>query len=161
MMSVCLLCGLSVSSCDVHEFPDPKPKEMEFTLKLNYDTNLPLYKVVEYEEETRSALVEEYNVRHIVKVFDAEAEGAEARMELYHFEFINDDISELNTAVKLSILPGNYNFAVWTDYVKADSWSTLQIVGCILIAINIGLLVLILIYRKNHLGNRGQKIEKE
>ena len=48
-----------------------------------------------------------------------------------------------------------------TDYVKADSWSTLQIVGCILIAINIGLLVLILIYRKNHLGNRGQKIEKE
>lgn len=48
-----------------------------------------------------------------------------------------------------------------TDYVKADSWSTLQIVGCVLIAINIGLLVLILIYRKNHLGNRGQKIEKE
>ncbi len=48
-----------------------------------------------------------------------------------------------------------------TDYIKADSWSTLQIIGCILIAINIGLLVLILIYRKNHLGNRGQKIEKE
>ena len=48
-----------------------------------------------------------------------------------------------------------------TDYIKSDSWSTLQIIGCVLIAINIGLLVLILIYRKNHLGNRGQKIEKE
>lgn len=125
-MSVCLLCGLSVSSCDVHEFPDPKPKEMEFTLKLNYDTNLPLYKVVEYEEETRSALAEEYNVRHIIKVFDAEAEGAEARMELYHFEFINDDIAELNTTVTLSILPGNYNFVVWTDYVKADNNASLH-----------------------------------
>lgn len=48
-----------------------------------------------------------------------------------------------------------------TDYLKSDSWSTLQIIGCILIAINIGLLILILIYKKNHLGNRGQKIEKE
>ena len=125
MVSLCLLCGLAVSSCDVHEFPDPKPKEMEFTLKLNYDTNMPLYKVVEYEEKTRSALAEEYNVRLIVKAFDAEAEGSESRVELYHFEFINDDISELNTTVKLSILPGNYNFAVWTDYVKADNNASL------------------------------------
>ncbi len=45
-----------------------------------------------------------------------------------------------------------------TDYIKADAWSTLQIIGCVLIAINIGLLILILLYRKNHLGNRGQKI---
>ena len=48
-----------------------------------------------------------------------------------------------------------------TDYIKSDSWSTLQIIGCILIAINIGLLVLILLYRKNHLGTRGQNIEKD
>lgn len=46
-----------------------------------------------------------------------------------------------------------------TDYIKADAWSTLQIVGCILIAINIGLLILILLYKKNHLGSRGQKID--
>ena len=45
-----------------------------------------------------------------------------------------------------------------TDYLKADAWSTLQIVGCVLIAINIGLLILILLYKKNHLGSRGQKI---
>ena len=113
--------GLSVSSCDVHEFPDPTPKEMEFVLNLNYDTNLPLYKIVEYEDETRSAIAEEYDVRHIVKVFDAEAEGAGARMELYHFEFIEADISELNTSLTLSVVPGNYNFIVWSDYVKADS----------------------------------------
>ena len=45
-----------------------------------------------------------------------------------------------------------------TDYLKADAWSTLQIVGCVLIAINIGLLILILLFKKNHLGSRGQKI---
>ncbi len=54
-----------------------------------------------------------------------------------------------------------YSGYIETDFVKSDSWSTLQIVGCVLIAINIGLLILILIYRKKHLGNRGQKIEKQ
>ncbi len=117
-MSACLLCGLSVSSCDVHEFPDPTPKEMELTLKLSYDTEMPLYKIVEYEEDTRSAAAEEYDVRYIVKVFDAEAEGAEARNELYHFEFIKEDIAELDNTLTLSIIPGNYNFVVWTDYIK-------------------------------------------
>lgn len=48
-----------------------------------------------------------------------------------------------------------------TDYVKADAWSTLQIVGCVLIAINIGLLILILIFKKNHLGSHGQKVAEE
>lgn len=48
-----------------------------------------------------------------------------------------------------------------TDYIKADAWSTLQILGCILIAINIGLLILILIFKKNHLGSHGQKVSED
>lgn len=48
-----------------------------------------------------------------------------------------------------------------TDFIKADSWSTLQIVGSVLIAINIGLLILILIFKKNHLGTHGQKISDD
>lgn len=50
---------------------------------------------------------------------------------------------------------------IQTDNIKADAWSTLQILGCILIAINIGLLILILVYKKKHLGSHGQKIETE
>lgn len=114
---VCLVCGIALSSCDVHEFPDPTPKPIEFALELSYDTNLPLYKIVEYEEDTRSAEAVKYDVRYIVKVFDAEAEGVEAREELYNFEFIKDDISELNTTLTLQVVPGNYNFVVWSDYV--------------------------------------------
>lgn len=48
-----------------------------------------------------------------------------------------------------------------TDFVKADAWSTMQIIGCVLIAVNFGLLILILMYKKNHLGNNGHKIEDE
>ena len=44
-----------------------------------------------------------------------------------------------------------------TDVISADSWTTLQIVGCILIAINIGLLILILLFKKEKIGGRGQK----
>lgn len=47
-----------------------------------------------------------------------------------------------------------------TDDLKTDSWSALQIVGCILIAINVGLLILILIFKKNHIGLNGSKYLK-
>lgn len=48
-----------------------------------------------------------------------------------------------------------------SDYVEADSWSTLQIVGSILIAINIGLLILILVYKNKHLSkDNAKKTEK-
>ena len=50
---------------------------------------------------------------------------------------------------------------VETDFIKADEWSTLQIIGCVLIAVNVGLLILILIYKKNHLGRNGNKIITE
>lgn len=113
-----LCCGILVS-CDVHEFPNPQPKEMEFSLILNYDTNLPLHKVVEYDMETRSEQLEQYSIRYIVKVYNA-TEGAESREELYHFEFYRENTTQLNTTLVLSILPGNYNFAVWTDYVLTE-----------------------------------------
>lgn len=48
-----------------------------------------------------------------------------------------------------------------SDYVKADSWSTLQIIGSILIAVNIGLLVLILVYKNKHVLKNNIKETKE
>lgn len=44
-----------------------------------------------------------------------------------------------------------------TDTIGTDSWSTLQIIGCVLIAINTGLLILILLFRKHKIGNNGSK----
>ena len=47
-----------------------------------------------------------------------------------------------------------------TDSLSSDNWSTLQIIGCILIAINIGLLVLILKFKNDRIGKAGQKYVK-
>lgn len=47
-----------------------------------------------------------------------------------------------------------------TDSVKANSWSSLQILGSVLIAINIGLLILILIFAKRKVGAHGEKYKK-
>ncbi len=47
-----------------------------------------------------------------------------------------------------------------TDYLTTDSWSTLQIIGLVLIAITLGLLILILIFRKKKIGSDGQLYEQ-
>lgn len=47
-----------------------------------------------------------------------------------------------------------------TDSVKANSWSSLQILGSVLIAVNIGLLILILIFAKRKVGVHGEKYKK-
>lgn len=49
---------------------------------------------------------------------------------------------------------------ILTDSLASDNWSTLQIIGCILIAINIGLLVLILKFKNERIGKNGQKYVK-
>lgn len=46
---------------------------------------------------------------------------------------------------------------IQTDYVKTNTWSSLQIIGCVLIAVNLGLLILILVFKKKHIGKTGQK----
>lgn len=51
---------------------------------------------------------------------------------------------------------------VLTDKISSDSWTTMQIIGCVLIAINIGLLVLIIRFKMKNIGSDGSKyIEKE
>ena len=49
---------------------------------------------------------------------------------------------------------------ILNDSLKSDSWSTLQIIGFILIAINIGLLILIIYFRDTRIGHNGQKYDK-
>ncbi len=99
------------SSCDVHQFPDPK---IEFVLDLEYDTEMPLYQVVEYGERTKSA-AQEYDIRYKVNVFDGT--NPDSREVLYSFVFTKDDVSELDHSVTLPLPRGEYRFAVWTDYV--------------------------------------------
>lgn len=110
------LCCVLVASCEVHEFPGPK--EVPFVLHLNYDTEMPLYKIVEYQESsaTKSAATQ-YDVRYIVNVYDSD----EDNMPLRTFTFTKDDVSELNNSLTLPLFAGNYRFVVWSDYVLQGS----------------------------------------
>ena len=115
-----ILCGMFLSSCDVHEFPTPLQK---FVLHLDYDTNLPLYKVVTFESNaTRADNGDDFKLRYIVKAYPAKDEDkSSGRKELYQFVFTKDDISSPNNSVELELLPGKYNFVVWTDYINNAS----------------------------------------
>lgn len=103
-----VMCCLFVSSCDVHEFPDP-PRFYDYTLHLDYYTELPLYTTVEYSESaSRSGVVaEQYDVRYIVKAYD---KAESSREVLYSFTFTKDDISKLENSVTFSIEEGEYRF---------------------------------------------------
>ena len=49
------------------------------------------------------------------------------------------------------------NGYILTDSLESDSWTVMQIIGCILIAINIGLLILILRFKHKSIGVNGAK----
>ena len=77
---------------------------------------------------------------------------------------INGKRNEFNgfTSITFNDEYGNeFSGYIQTDYVNADAWSTLQIVGSILIAINVGLLILILVYKKKHLSEKAPNEQED
>lgn len=116
-----LALGLGVvPSCDVHEFPDPKPKDIPFVLNLEYDTEMPLHKVVEYTEDdiTKSSgsFGQGHDVRYLINLYDAADE--DSREVLYSFCYTRDEITELDYSAELEVPEGSYRFVAWTDYVS-------------------------------------------
>ena len=114
---------MSLVCCDVHEFPD-KPKVLPFVLNLDFDTEMPLHKVIDIEAEVKTksdaaASEPEFDVRYIVNAYDSEDENS--REVLHHFVFTKDDISELDNNLELNVIEGTYRFVVWTDYVQQGS----------------------------------------
>lgn len=116
-----ILACLHLWSCDVHEFPYPLDEDdtTPFVLHLDYDTNIPLYKTVEYTEDARSVEKSKHDVRYIVKVYPGTATDGSG--ELHHFVFTKNDVSVLNHSVTLKLKEGNYKFLVWSDYVTEGS----------------------------------------
>ena len=99
------------------------------------------------------------------KVYSEASKNSEVKMELQKDKMVYvDGVRDTKTGLTKIIFNDEFGNEITgyieTDYVKTNSWSTLQIVGCVLIAINTGLLVLILIFKKEHIGKYGQKFEK-
>lgn len=108
-------------SCYILEEPCPLPEEQSFVLHLDFDTALPLYKVITIDDQTRVA-EEDMDLRYIVSVYSAEEQGmTSGRNELHRFVFTKEDIAEPDHSVELQLEPAEYNFVVWSDYVSSTS----------------------------------------
>ena len=124
-----LLVAGGMASCDVHEFPESSDvssgqatgtdNRLAFYLQLDFDTLLPLHQEVTYPA-TRSASTqaEDYSLRHIVNVYQADGDGDFTRTYDYQFVFTQNSSLPSDTCLLLRLYPGTYRFIVWTDYVE-------------------------------------------
>ena len=113
-----ILVGVFLWSCDVHEFPYPVNKEVPFVLHLNYDTELPLYKTLTYDNESRATQTQDFDIRYTINVYSAE-EDADSRELIDCIVVTKDDISTYDHSVELMLEPANYTFRVWSDFIEA------------------------------------------
>ena len=128
IVAATLACTLVLASCAVHEWPKeevdpviPEPPKYPVILYLDYDTDLPLYKIIEYQLESRSAMAVDYDVRYIIETYTVLDEQLN-RKELYSRDmFTRDDVNTLNHSQLLQLPEGKYEFYVWTDYVDAGT----------------------------------------
>ncbi|HBK29725.1 MAG TPA: hypothetical protein DDZ04_08440 [Parabacteroides sp.] len=115
-----LFAALSVTSCDVHEFPE-LPTENNFTLHLDFDTELPIYKKVVHAKSRAANDAEAYDVRHTVSIHRLYPDGNYDRTADTTIVFTCDDVKKLNCSKEFRLSEGTYNFFVWTDFVDEGS----------------------------------------
>lgn len=133
------------SSCDLHEFPE-LATDAQFTLHLDFDTDMPLYKeVVQTNVRSVNSFVA-YDIRHIVSVHRLSSNGSYSRTADTLIVVTNDDLVNLNRSIELKLREGRYNFFVWTDFVDKGSQTDKFYATSDFSEI-------ILLDRKNHIGN--------
>ena len=128
IVAATLACTLVLASCAVHEWPKeegepviPEPPKYPVILYLDYDTDLPLYKIIEYQLESRSAMAVDYDVRYIVETYTVLDEQLNKKELFSRDMFTRDDVNTLNHSQLLQLPEGKYEFYVWTDYVDAGT----------------------------------------
>ena len=119
---ILLVLAWLMTSCDVHEFPELS-SEANFTLHLNFDTEMLLYKQEVARVKSRSAnnSAGAYDVRHIVSVHRLHPDGNYDRTADTTIVFTCDDVKNLNCSRALKLREGTYSFFVWTDFVDEGS----------------------------------------
>ena len=112
---------LCITSCAVHEWPEPTPADV--IVNLDFDTQMPQYKVLN-EEGTRSSHDgRDYDIRYTIAAYRLLQDGSYAEEPFLLKVFSKDEIEELNASFRFSIDEGSYRFYVWTDFVLAGTRS--------------------------------------
>lgn len=114
------LAALALSaSCAVHEWPQTLPADA--TLKLDFNTALPQFIVLDVNDTRASKDGHDYQIRYVVEAYRKLGSGSFAETPYARYVFTKDDISELDNEVTLSIDEGTYDFYVWTDFVDRNA----------------------------------------
>lgn len=130
ILTYALAAVVAVTSCDVHEFPiEPEKEPLSVILSLDYSTEMPLYKVVEYPDGTSQNMSArsdiEYKVRHTVRIFSVDEESRAklwSRADADYTTTVYSPMSaDLSTQIEVKVPDGPYVAMVWTDYVPVNS----------------------------------------
>lgn len=124
--------ALLLSSCNVHEWPGPDLDTYPFTLNMNFDEALPLYKEVYYTREAglrdgddSRADEQNYDVRYIVNVYRVTDENDNNRDVYQQFVFTRNFTAGHDYSVQLPLPEGKYRFRVWSDHITGGTQSDL------------------------------------
>lgn len=118
-LAACAL--LCITSCAVHEWPEPSPADV--IVNLDFDTQLPQYKVLNEEGTRASHDGRDYDIRYTIAAYRLLQDGSYAEEPFLLKVFSKDEIEELNASFRFSIDEGSYRFYVWTDFVLAGTQS--------------------------------------
>lgn len=118
LVACALLC---ITSCAVHEWPEPSPADV--IVNLDFDTQLPQYKVLNEEGTRASHDGRDYDIRYTIAAYRLLPDGSYAEEPFLLKVFSKDEIDELNATFRFSIDEGSYRFYVWTDFVLAGTQS--------------------------------------
>lgn len=118
-LAACAL--LCITSCAVHEWPEPTPADV--IVNLDFDTQLPQYKVLNEEGTRASHDGRDYDIRYTIAAYRLLQDGSYAEEPFLLKVFSKDEIEELSASFRFSIDEGSYRFYVWTDFVLAGTQS--------------------------------------
>ena len=117
ILAAIIVVMLSAASCAVHEWPEELPANA--TLKLDFNTALPQFLVMDLNQGTRvSKDGKDYEIRYVIEAYRKLSGGGYDAVPYKRFTFTKADVSDLNHEVTINIDEGTYMFYVWTDFVE-------------------------------------------
>ena len=118
---------LLLSACDVHEWPET-PEFVKLHLRLSYETDMTEWEhLYDGESVIEQGLGDTYDnhqnygkIRYIVRAYPISEKQRTMQDYTQEFVFTKDIAEGYDHEVTLDVLPGNYNFMVWSDLVQTS-----------------------------------------
>lgn len=118
---------LLLSACDVHEWPDT-PEFVKLHLRLNYETDMTewhhLYDGASVIEQGLGETYDNHRdagqIRYIVRAYPVSEKQRTSQNYTQEFVFTKNIAEGYDHEVTLDVLPGDYNFMVWSDLVQTS-----------------------------------------